>query len=298
MARDEITYLILHLCSAGYKMREAIKEKKKKLIEKYGESLFENEDLARHEIEITSMKALEKYLEGNNLTEKFEIFTEDKDFSYPELKDKYLLLFDPIDGTNNYLRSIGESTISMAMSKGYKPQDLVGGVVVRLRKNEVLASIGSHNYKYYKSELDSFLPNGKYVDRNVKLENSVAVIDLHLLRKKGSLSVSNLIEKVKSPRYFGCVSKSLVDLGIGKVDIVVGSGRPWDYAAALLYAKNSGKYFAFINPLHGEEIFRDKSITYVSAASKRLLEEVLQIISPHYKILSEDDRFIFVESYN
>ncbi|MEM5875021.1 MAG: inositol monophosphatase family protein [Candidatus Aenigmatarchaeota archaeon] len=289
--------IILNLAKVCERIRENIKLEKSNLLKKYRENLFDYENIVEMALDETSRNIFNSYINKDRTTVRFYVLSEDSLFEYPKLKNgEYLLLYDPIDGTTNYISSIGEATVSIGLSKGYDVKDMIGGVVVRLRKNEILISFNRENYRYYKMELDEILPGGKFKRDKKEIQKSIAVIDMNILRYDSNLNALELLKTVRSPRYFGCVSDSLLYLGEGKIDLVVSSGRPWDYAAAMKYAINSGCYVAFINPKNEKEIFKNDSIKYVASINKKLLYDALNILLRDYDILRKEENILVVTS--
>lgn len=289
--------IVFNLARLVERIRENIKAEKSRLLKKYGEKLFENEEIVETALEEVSINIFNSYI-STKFGDKVKVYvlSEDRYFNYPEIRNTYLLLFDPLDGTINYISGIGQATVSIGVSRGYDITDMIGGVVARIRKNETLISINSTNYRYYKMELDEILPNGKFNRDIFDITKSRAVIDMNVMRYESRLKTLDLLRAVKSPRYFGCVSDSLLNLGEGKLDIVVSSGRPWDYAAAMKYALNSGSYVAFLYVSNAREIFRNESVKYVAASNEDLLYQALDILMKRYNITRKDDRILVVEN--
>lgn len=147
-------------------------------------------------------------------------------------KDFWIL--DPIDGTTNFMHGIEPSAVSLGLcSDG----EMIAGVIYIPYKNEIYSAVKGEG---------AFL-NGKpiKVSENLKLENSLAAIELNAYFKNDVESAMNHMRKIylncQDVRVYGCAAGALAYVACGKLDAFLGRYlKPWDYAAGLVIISEAG----------------------------------------------------------
>lgn len=304
-ARD-ITF---HLARVARIAKDRIKRKKGDYLSLYGEKYLEKEAEIKKDLERISAKILKDYINENDLG-TFFVLMEDEELIYgseklipinnlapsytSEFLNKNLLIFDPIDGSNNYVKGIGDAAISIALAKGFDVDDLLGGVIARLRESEsVFISVGSSNLKFYRNNLDEAIQFG-YRKNVEEVREATAILDMHFLKKIGK--GCNIINSVAGPRYTGCISNAIIRLAEGSTDLILLEARPWDFAAALLYAINAGSYFAFINSMNGKEVFRNASTLILGGSNRKLVENAIDSFFKDYEKIYQNEHYMLVNT--
>lgn len=183
----------------------------------------------------------------------------------------YLWIVDPIDGTTNFSRGIGECAISVALLHG---EEIVIGIVYNpYQKKLFSAERGKGAWC-----------NGKKIHvSNASFEEGIFCTALSLYRKEYADKCMEVISEVYAQcndfRRFGSCALELCYLAEGKCDLYFEFRVfPWDYAAAYLILKESG---GVIYGQKNEELHFDRATPIIAANTKENYEKLRTIIEKH-----------------
>jgi len=228
--------------------------KSKKVIQKGKKDYATNIDI---EIEKLIVKEIEKEYPTHSIVGE-ELGNKNK-------SSNYVWYIDPLDGTKNYFNKIPLFGVSIALAKNNK---LVLGVINLPILNEL----------YYAEEGNGAYMNNKLISITKKKDFEECILGSNsgYARSKYESAIYRAIaRKVSSTRILGCTTVDLCFIASGKIDIYMSSFlNPWDFAAGLLIAKESG---AEATTNKGEQIKLTK--TNIIIANKYLHGEVLKIIT-------------------
>ena len=184
-----------------------------------------------------------------------------------EPSGKTVWIVDPIDGTSNYARDLGVSTVSVALREGDKT---VAGVVYQPYTGEM-----------YRAEAGkgAFLGNERLSVSSRPLCNSMFCTSWNAYDKTKSemcFSISRRIyPRCEDIRRFGTAAYELCLLAHGKVDVYFEMNlQPWDHAAGGLIVKEAG---GFCGAVRGSESFETKGV-FIAANSEENFESVRTVV--------------------
>ncbi len=161
-------------------------------------------------------------------------FAEEKDNSAEDVKNGRCFIIDPIDGTTNFIHSMGASTISVAM--------LVDGVPVF----GVVYDPYRDDYFCAQSECGAYMNGERIFVSERYLEHSVVAFGTTPYKKseyaeKGFLIAKNIFMNCSDIRRSGSAALDMAYVACGKLDgffeCVL---SPWDYAAGYVLIKEAG----------------------------------------------------------
>ncbi|MEM2963276.1 MAG: inositol monophosphatase [Candidatus Anstonellales archaeon] len=182
-------------------------------------------------------------------------------------KSEYCWYIDPIDGTNNYFRSIPIWGISLALYKGAVP--VAGGMLFPL-ENEL----------YYAEANKGAYLNGKklHVSKIRTLKDAVFVLDdiSHLDAVKSSNeSLSSFSKNFFQLRIFGAACYTYALLAKGAIDACFHQNlKPGDFAAGKLLVKEAG---GLVEEVRREEIGMNKKTT-ILASNRKLHDKIRKFL--------------------
>lgn len=176
-------------------------------------------------------------------------------------------IIDPIDGTTNFIHSMGNCAISVAWYKSGEP--FYGAVYDPFAKEFFEAKSGC-----------GALLNGEPIHvSNQSLENSIVLFGTAPYNPELAELTFDLVRKVfgecQDVRRMGSAALDICHVACGRAGLYFEATlSPWDYAAAALILKESGG--EFVN-LSGREIKLSLEKTSVVAGSKNIIAESLII---------------------
>ena len=168
---------------------------------------------------------------------------EENDFQ-KDIKNEYVFIVDPIDGTTNFARDIKTSAISVALLKDKKP---IFAFCYNAYINEMYEA---------KKGYGAFL-NGREIHvSNKKLKEGIAecgTAPYYDDLKKRSIEIHNIFASIASDvRRFGSAVIEICNVASGKAELYFELKlMPWDYAAASLILEEAG---GTIKTIEGENI--------------------------------------------
>lgn len=198
---------------------------------------------------------------------------EEEDFR--DLDEEYVWIVDPIDGTANYARGIGDCCISVALARG---SELLEGVVYSPGRKEM----------YSASKGNGALLNGKRIHVSARpFEEGLLCTAMSTYRKEYAGICSDIIYdlymRCNDLRRFGSAALELCMLAKGMVELYFEMRlQPWDYAAATLILKEAG---GFIAGFDGELPSLSKPSLVVAANTEDSLENVMDTVHRHLGVL-------------
>ena len=188
-----------------------------------------------------------------------------------QMQSEYLWIVDPIDGTTNFSRGIGECAISVALL--YKEEIVIGVVYNPYQKKMYSAERGKGAFC-----------NGKPIHvSSVSFAEGLFCTAFSLYRKefadKCMAVLSEVYTQCNDFRRFGSCAVELCYLAEGKCDLYFEFRVfPWDYAAGYLILKEAG---GCICGQKGEELHFDRATPIIAANTRENYEKLKTIIEKH-----------------
>jgi fructose-1,6-bisphosphatase/inositol monophosphatase family enzyme len=190
------------------------------------------------------------------------------------IKDKRILIVDPLDGSNNAARGIPYSSVSLAYAEGTHMKDIMKAVVIDLNTKDLYWAKKEegaffNNNKISVSELD--ITQKCFFELNLPMHNLLEYIE----------KLVPIIKKFYRIRILGSSALTLCHIAKGSMEAFINlrsSNRLVDVAAGFLILKEAGgKIFS----LNGNEIDRELSINVsfpfiaCNAKVEQFLKEIL-----------------------
>ena len=180
--------------------------------------------------------AIQEFLRGNllSLVPGSEFFAEEQENA--EMTDAYTWVVDPVDGTYNFIRGRGWSSVSIALLKDKQP---VLGLIYQPYSDELFTAIRGEG---------AFL-NGKpiHVTHN-PLEKALPAIgtspDYAELANATCYVIHEFLTKGGDIRRVGSAALDCCDVACGRADIFCElTLSPWDFSAGALLIEEAGGMF-------------------------------------------------------
>ena len=185
---------------------------------------------------------------------------------------EYLWIVDPIDGTTNFARGLGQSGISVALAHD---GDVVLGVVNNPFKEELFHAVAGQGAYC----------NGKRMEATRRpFASGLFCTAWSAYNKALAPKCMAVMEEVYAQcndfRRFGVCSLELCYLAQGKCDLYFEIRLfPWDYAAAGLILQEAG---GVITGLDGKAAALDRTSPIIAANSPENHEKLLNIVRKHF----------------
>lgn len=185
---------------------------------------------------------------------------------------EHLWIVDPIDGTTNFARGLGQSGISVALAHNGK---VVLGVVYNPFKDELFHAIAGQGAYC----------NGKRLEATRRPFGSGLFCTAwsaynKALAPKCMAVMEEVYAQCNDFRRFGVCSLELCYLAQGKCDLYFEIRLfPWDYAAAGLILQEAG---GVITGLDGGPAALDRTCPIIAANSPENHEKLLKIVQKHF----------------
>ncbi|MBY9009848.1 MAG: D-fructose 1,6-bisphosphatase [Candidatus Lokiarchaeota archaeon] len=212
-------------------------------------------DISMH-IDIVAEKALLRILNNNYID--ILIISEEMGEKYIGSKEKAIesqkvLIVDPVDGSNNAVRGIPYSSISIAYAEGKAVKDIEKAVVLNLNTKDIY---------WAEKGKGAFLNEKKIHVSNLNLSDN-CFFELNLPKKNAFTNIERLkpiIERFNRIRILGSSALTLCQVAKGSMEAFINlreSNRLVDVAAGLLILKEAnGRFFS----LDGSELDHRLSI--------------------------------------
>ncbi|WP_433629085.1 inositol monophosphatase family protein [Nocardia sp. CA-120079] len=184
---------------------------------------------------------------------------------------RYRWILDPIDGTSNFIHGIPLCAVSLALADNDNPA--IGVISAPFLKLEYHASVGrgafSNGSRIKTSHTtnlgDSIVSIGDYAV-------GIAAAEKNRRRFAVTTALANKVERV---RMFGSAALDLAWVAEGRIDAcVLLSNKPWDTAAGVLIARESG---AVVTDSDGNE--HNLTSAHTIAASSAIASSLLDLIA-------------------
>lgn len=185
-----------------------------------------------------------------------------------DISHEYVWIIDPIDGTANYARGIGDCCISVALShRG----ELVEGVVYIPWRDELYSA---------RKGSGAFLNGRRLKVSERPMSACLFGTAMSAYRKEFAKVCSDIIFDVymrsNDVRRFGSAAVELCMLAAGQLDLYFEMRlQPWDYAAASLILSEAGGVSCGFD---GGPLSLDKASLVLAANSRENLDDILATV--------------------
>ena len=194
---------------------------------------------------------------------------------------EYLWIVDPIDGTVNFSRGIGDWGISVGLIHNEKP---ILGVINLPIKNEI----------YYAYENGGAFLNSKSIKTSERdFSNSIFCTALSLYNKDYAEKCLQVMREVYNNcvdiRRFGSCVVDMVYLAKGVCELFFEFRVfPWDCAAGIIILKEAG---GIVTGLDGDEIKLDRATPIIAANNKENHKKLLETVRKYVDSVPYEEIF-------
>jgi len=178
------------------------------------------------------------------------------------IKNKRVLIVDPIDGSNNSVRGIPYCSVSIAYAEGTHMRDIVKSVIVNLNTKDVY---------WAEKGRGSFLNDERINISALGISDKPFFeinISPHNIKKNLEL-LDPIISKFHRIRILGSTALSLCQVASGSLEVFINlrkSNRLVDTAAGFLILKEAGgKFFSFEGEEIDLELGIDKRFSFIAS---------------------------------
>ena len=150
-------------------------------------------------------------------------------------KEKYWVI-DPIDGTANYFRGLGECCVSIALMEG---EEALIGVIYNFNNDQMYTAVKNHG---------AFLNNTKISVSDIASRDKASITTGFPASEsiESSMSFLENLKGWKKVRMFGSAALSCAYVASGKCDYYAEKGvYLWDIAAGICLVKEAGGFADF-----------------------------------------------------
>ena len=215
---------------------EAGKSAIKYILEIYNSNFdveFKNDNSPVTKADKISDKIIRDYLSKEYPTYSF--LTEESFDDLTRLKNDYVWIVDPLDGTQEFITKNNQFTINIALS--YKHEIVVGVILVPITGEIYFASKGNGAYRIKNSVTEKIHVSNKIDNLTVLMSVSHKVREEEIMLKKHSDVIKNLFEVGAS------LKACLIAEGTADLFYRLSSGtKEWDTAAPQLILEEAGGY--------------------------------------------------------
>lgn len=210
-------------------------------------------ELSGREVKLELDAVLSDALTTKLAPSRIQVISEE-DSTTHEIKDEYVWLIDPLDGSLNWLRDCGPSAVSCALMRLNEP---VFGVIQQLNSPSLF---------WGGESLGAFVDDSPIAVSTVSSLSDAVVctgIPARLnTSDEGALApILSLLTRAQKVRMIGSAASSLILVARGSVDLYSEqSVMPWDVAAGLAIVAGAGGRWI------GNDFSRSNPVTVVSGA--------------------------------
>jgi myo-inositol-1(or 4)-monophosphatase len=241
-------------------------EKPLKLLDKGKQGLATEADLLS---ETYVMKEIKKYYPDHLILSEEDAFTRDLKMEGVKSQE-YQWLIDPLDGTNNFYNRLPFFAVSLALTKGNKPQV---GVVYNPVTCEQFYAIKGRGAYLVRMIGDKEVRIRLKVTRKKKVFNE-SLLSANLSSKRVEKDLLKSFPEVRAMRRLGSAALELSYVAAGMLDAYWEYRlQPWDMGAGGLICKEAG---VKISSIKGEEF--NPFEPSVLAANPALYKPLLDIL--------------------
>ncbi len=186
-----------------------------------------------------------------------------------------LFIIDPIDGTMNYSRGIGECAISVAYLKN---NCLMFSAVYNLFRDEMFYAIKGKGAYYQGKRI-------QVSDRDFRHSLLYTGFSLYdkTFAKPCFAFTEEIFPQINDVRRLGSAALELCYLALGKAELYFAFRvYPYDYAGGELILKEAGGKLC---TLHGKKVTHDKPQLLLAANNEENLKKLSEIVSKHIPYL-------------
>lgn len=182
---------------------------------------------------------------------------------------EYVWVVDPIDGTSNFIRDIGVSSVSVGLLKNGIPY--IGVIYQPYRDEMYWAEIGK----------GAFMNGQKILVSDRDFRHSHLCSAMSLYNKDYAKPCFNIIERVYAEsddlRRLGSAATELAYLAAGRVELYFEIRLfPWDIAGAIPIITEAG---GVIEILYEEMLPLDRPVAMIAANTKENLKRLREIVT-------------------
>ena len=185
---------------------------------------------------------------------------------------EYIITADPVVGTTNLSRGLQPAVLSISVATTPHQSDVIAGIVSNFYTGEIYyAEINKQ------PTLDDFpiKPTGYIPYKH-------GLIGMDISKHPKLEKTSKLIAESRHTRQEGCSAASLCHIADGVLDAHIdlrGIVRATDISAGLFMIKEAGGVYSINGELFGDfDLTRETHCTVIAANSKRLHDEIMEII--------------------
>lgn len=225
----------------------------------------------------TADKNIQEFLdkELSNLLPGSSFYQEEQDKN--KTSEGYLWIIDPIDGTENFSRSINDFCISAGLAYG---GEMVLGVVYIPKTDEMFTAIKGNG---------AYLNGERIHVSKREFNESLFATALCLYKKEYAQLCSNILNKIypniKDFRRFGSCACELCYLACGRIDLFFEIRVfLWDYAASLIILKEAGGKI-------GSNLVNDLGIKDITAIIASNSEDNFKILKQYVNLEIGEQRY-------
>ena len=182
-------------------------------------------------------------------------------------RDEYIWVIDPLDGTKNFIRGLGQFATSVGLMK--KGQPYVGVLYDPLEELVFWAIRGEGAFMN---------GNRLYVTQTSELDSACLSLNLgktRQIRRTSLAALKILSEYVPIIRIQGSTAYTIGQLVQGKFDGLIDNGEYWDWAAAIVVIQEAG---GKVTTWEGKEI--TESSQFVLWSNGLLHDKLVERLSP------------------
>ena len=196
-----------------------------------------------------------------------------------DTESEYIWVIDPIDGTANYARGIGDSAISVALISGGEP---LVGVVKNISREECFSAV-----KGLGAEL-----NGRAIRVSKRsFDNGLLCTAMSLYKKEHAKVCSDIIFdaylRCNDVRRFGSCAIELCYLAAGMCELYFEIRVfPWDFGAALLILREAG---GVARGLQDSELSYTRPTVVIGANNEENYRILSDIVNSHLQNTPYED---------
>ncbi len=212
------------------------------------------------------------------ISEEFGI----KQFGNPKKAAKQFIVIDSVDGTNNAVRGVPFSAVSIAVSDGGRTSSIYASVVVDLYRGEVFAA-----EKGKGSRLNGRQIRTSKVDT---LDQALIGIDLSSPPNKKIIErLTPLILRSSHTRHLGSNALEMCYLAAGRIDAFVDFRRKLrvtDIAAAFLIVREAG---GLVTDENGHDLdvpiqSAPQKVAFVATTGRNLFSKIAELVNSHKRL--------------
>lgn len=189
--------------------------------------------------------------------------TEEKTVTLTETNNVWII--DPIDGTLNFIYSLRDFAISIALYVKGKGKI---GIVYDVMADEMVVGVANEGVT---------LNNNKVMPiDDISLEQSIVDISLRTmtnLKKSNKANFDELESNILSQRNLGSAALRTIHIGLGRIHIYINDRLSiWDIAAAVIILEELGGTHTFINK---QLEYNSDSFNFMAANNEKVKKEII-----------------------